>query len=230
MTAGTERARVHEGARALGVDLDARQLDQLIDYLDQLERWNRAHNLTAIRDRAGMLTHHLLDSLSVVAPLARQRPAGGRLLDVGSGGGLPGAVIAIAAPQWQVTCVDAVAKKAAFVRQAAGALGLANLESRHTRVETLATPAFDVIVSRAFSSLADFVALSARVLAPGGLWLAMKGQSPAAEIAALPADVEVFHVEPLHVPGLGAERCAVWMRPQRPLSDRPASPAPPKAR
>lgn len=227
MTADPERIRLEQGARALGIELDARQLDRLSAYLDQLERWNRAHNLTAIRDRAGMITHHLLDSLSVVAPLARRRPDGGRLLDVGSGGGLPGAVIAIAAPQWQVTCVDAVAKKAAFVRQAAGALGLGNLESRHARVETLTTPTFDVIVSRAFSSLADLVALSARAIAPQGMWLAMKGQPPAAEIAALPADVEVFHVEPLTVPGLDAERCAVWMRP---LNATPAPPAAPKPR
>lgn len=215
MTEHSERERLEEGARQLGLDLAPAQVDRLLAYLDQLERWNRAHNLTAIRDRGSMVTHHLLDSLSIVAPLALQRPAGGRLLDVGSGGGLPGAVIAIAAPQWHVTCLDAVAKKAAFVRQAAGALGLANLESMHGRIEAVKTPHFDVVASRAFASLTDFVTLSADALTPNGVWLAMKGQKPSAEIAALPATVEVFHVEPLRVPGLEADRCAVWMRPRR---------------
>jgi 16S rRNA (guanine527-N7)-methyltransferase len=208
-----ERQRIDAGARALGVALDELQLDRLQQYLDLLERWNRSHNLSAVRDRGAMVVQHLLDCLGIVAPLRRERPAGGRLLDVGSGGGLPGLVVAIAAPEWRVCSIDAVAKKAAFVRQVAGALRLDNVEVRHGRVEEVADP-HDVIVSRAFGSLADFVRLSARARAPQGVWLAMKGREPQAEITALPADVEVFHVEPLRVPELDGSRCAVWMRPR----------------
>ena len=140
------------------------------------------------------------------APLAR-------LLDVGSGGGLPGVVFAICCPNLDVRCVDTVAKKAAFVQQAAATLRLANLRGIHARVESLAEP-FDVVSCRAFAALADFTAWSLQSLAPGAVWLAMKGKHPADEIAALPASVEVFHVEPLQVPGLDAERCIVWMRPR----------------
>ena len=140
------------------------------------------------------------------APLAR-------LLDVGSGGGLPGVVFAICCPQLSVGCVDTVGKKAAFVQQAAATLKLSNLQGIHARVESLAQP-FDVVSCRAFAALADFTAWSRPALAPGAVWLAMKGKHPAEEMAALPASVEVFHVEPLQVPGLEAERCIVWMRPR----------------
>ena len=140
------------------------------------------------------------------APLAR-------LLDVGSGGGLPGVVFAICCPQLDVSCVDTVAKKAAFVQQAAATLKLPNLHGIHARVESLAGP-FEVVSCRAFAALADFTAWSRPALAPGAVWLAMKGKHPAEEIAALPASVEVFHVEPLQVPGLQADRCIVWMRPR----------------
>ena len=136
------------------------------------------------------------------------------MLDVGSGGGLPGVVLAIMLPALDVTCVDSVGKKAAFIRQAAGTLALPNLHAVHSRVEALKLPPFDIIVARAFASLADFVSLTRGHLGAGGVWLAMKGKPPGAEIAALARDVEVFHVEPLHVPGLGAERCLVWMRPK----------------
>ena len=142
---------------------------------------------------------------------------GGRLLDVGSGAGLPGIVWAIGCPDLQVCCVDTVAKKAAFITQAALTLGLKNLKAVHARVESLSGP-FDVISSRAFASLPDFVAGSSQALAEGGVWLAMKGKHPGDEIAAVPADV--FHVEPLQVPGLSAERCLVWMRP-RPAQSNP---------
>jgi 16S rRNA (guanine527-N7)-methyltransferase len=129
---------------------------------------------------------------------------------------LPGVVLATVAPALQVTCVDAVGKKAGFVRQVAAELGLANLRAQHARVEALATPepgaGFDVITSRAFASLADFVRASELQLAPGGVWMAMKGQVPEEEMAVLPEWVEVFHVEQLVVPGLAAQRCLVWMR------------------
>ncbi|HSQ72271.1 MAG TPA: 16S rRNA (guanine(527)-N(7))-methyltransferase RsmG [Rubrivivax sp.] len=201
---------------ALGLTPSESQTVALLSYLDLLQHWNATYNLTAVRDRAGMLTQHLADCLAVVPPL--QRHAGqGRLLDVGSGGGLPGVIIAILLPGWDVTCVDAVAKKAAFVRQVAGALALRQLHAVHARVENLQLPPFDVITSRAFSTLADFTSLTRSHLAPGGVWLAMKGRVPDDEIATLPSDIDVFHVEPLQVPGLDAQRCLVWMRPRKPL-------------
>jgi 16S rRNA (guanine527-N7)-methyltransferase len=138
-------------------------------------------------------------------------------LDVGSGGGLPGVVIAICCPNVSVICVDAVSKKAAFVQQVAASLRLGNLKGVHARVETLAGP-FDVIGSRAFASLPDFVNWSASALAPNGIWMAMKGKLPEEEIASLPPNAQVFHVEQLHVPGLNAERCMVWMKKSTALS------------
>lgn len=198
----------------LGVELSAAQTDQLLRYLQLLQRWNGTYNLTAVRDPAAMLTQHLADCLAVLPALARQAAAGGRLLDVGSGGGLPGVVIACALPAWDVTTVDAVAKKAAFVRQVAGALALPNLHAAHARVEGLRAEPFQLITSRAFASLADFAKLTRSHLAPGGGWMAMKGRVPDDEIAQLPADIDVFHVEQLAVPGLDAQRCLVWMRPK----------------
>ncbi|HMN22486.1 MAG TPA: 16S rRNA (guanine(527)-N(7))-methyltransferase RsmG [Ottowia sp.] len=206
-------ARLARGTAELGLALDAPALGDLLAYLDLLAKWNRVYNLTALRDPEQMLTHHLLDSLAVVAPLRRHTGgAAVRLLDVGSGGGLPGAVIAICCPEIEVTCVDAVAKKASFIQQVSATLGRGNLQGRHARVESI-EQCFDVIVSRAFASLGDFVRLSRHARAEGGIWLAMKGKVPSDEIAALPAWVQVFHVEHLIVPGLDAERCLVWLRP-----------------
>lgn len=206
------RPALEAGLHVLGLGLDPAPIDRLLAYLDLIARWNRVYNLTAVRDPAQMLTQHLLDSLAVVGPLRRERPQSGRLLDVGSGAGLPGVVIATALPAWQVVCIDAVAKKARFVQQAAAELGLANLTAEHGRVEAPASAApFDVITSRAFASLADFVVLTEPRLKGGGVWMAMKGRRPDDEIAALPAGITVT-VEPLQVPGLNAERCLVWMR------------------
>ncbi|MBL0297368.1 MAG: 16S rRNA (guanine(527)-N(7))-methyltransferase RsmG [Betaproteobacteria bacterium] len=198
----------------LGLAPTSAQTSALSNYLDLLQRWNATYNLTAVRDRAGMVTQHLADCLAIIPPLQR-RATQGRLLDVGSGGGLPGVVIATLLPGWDVTCVDAVAKKIAFVRQVAGSLGLPNLHAEHSRVESLQALPFELITSRAFASLADFTALTRKHLAPGGAWLAMKGRVPDDEMAALPPDVHVFHVEPLHVPGLNAQRCLVWMQPRK---------------
>ncbi|TXI17086.1 MAG: 16S rRNA (guanine(527)-N(7))-methyltransferase RsmG [Roseateles sp.] len=207
------RATLENAARTLGLTLSDTQIDQLLAYLALLQKWNKVYNLTAVRDPAQMLSHHLVDSLSALPPLLRHG-APARLMDVGAGGGLPGVVIAICCPGTDVSCVDAVAKKATFIQQVAAELKLPNLHGVHSRVEQLATPPFGLITSRAFASLLDFTTLTRQHLAPGAVWMAMKGQHPADEIAALPADVEVFHVEQLTVPGLDAQRCIVWMRPR----------------
>jgi len=205
MTAATPAAV----CAALGLDVTPAQVEALERYLALLQRWNSTYNLTAVRDPAQMLTQHLADCLAVVKPLAERLPAG-RVLDVGSGGGLPGVVLAILG--WDVSCVDTVGKKAAFIRQVAAELRLPRLQAQHARVEQLKVAPFDVVTSRAFSSLADFVTLTSALLKPGGCWMAMKGRVPDEEIAVLPAGVEVFHVEHLTVPGLDAQRCLVWMR------------------
>lgn len=241
----TQRIRLEAAVEALGLALDDVALDRLMAYLQLLRRWNAVYNLTALREADQMMSHHMLDCLAVVPAVRRwaedrvalnrtPTPVAGHdasqapterglcILDVGSGGGLPGAVLAVAGPTWQVSCVDAVAKKVGFIRQVAAELRLSNLQGLHARVENLAPPeappgapphrGFDLIISRAFASLADFTRLTRHLLAPGGVWLAMKGRAPLDEQAALPADVDVFHVEQLRVPGLDAQRCLVWMR------------------
>ena len=224
-TASDLRNLLIRSAEAMGLPLSGREIDLLMGYLDLIRKWNRVYNLTAVREPSDMLTHHLVDSLAVIGPLRRQlalrqrqggdAPIG--LLDVGSGAGLPGVVIAICCPEVAVTCVDTVAKKAAFIQQVAAALRLPNLRGLHARVERLEGP-FDVISSRAFAALGDFVTWSRAALAPGGVWLAMKGKHPTDEIATLPDGVAVFHVEPLQVPGLDADRCIVWLRESGPAA------------
>ena len=207
-------AGLSAGIQALGLNLSDDQQKLLLDYVALIQKWNKVYNLTALRDPADMLSHHLLDSLTAVAPLARHTQGQAiRVLDVGSGGGLPGVVLAICMPELNVTCVDTVAKKAAFVQQVAVSLKLPNLRGIHARVESLTDP-YQVICSRAFASLPDFVSWSRSALAEGGVWMAMKGKHPQDEIKALPSDVKVFHVEPLAVPGLDVERCMVWMKPE----------------
>jgi 16S rRNA (guanine527-N7)-methyltransferase len=214
---GLREALVETG-HALALDLTETQLDTLLAYLALLQRWNATYNLTAVRDPEQMVTQHLADCLAVIGPLRRHCSEGRtqRILDVGSGGGLPGVVIAALNPNVDVTCVDTVGKKAAFVRQAAGELGLKNLFAEHSRVEQLKAAPFDVIVSRAFASLDDFTRLTRHHLAPQGVWMAMKGKTPDDEMAQLTAELVVFHVEHLTIPGLQAERCLVWIRPQTP--------------
>jgi 16S rRNA (guanine527-N7)-methyltransferase len=207
-------AGLRSGAQALGLILSDAQIHHLLAYAALIQKWNKVYNLTALRDPADMLTHHLLDSLTAIAPLSRHiqgQPI--HVLDVGSGGGLPGVVLGICMPELNVTCVDTVAKKAAFVQQVAVSLKLPNLRGLHARVESLTDP-YQVICSRAFASLPDFVTWSRSALAEDGVWMAMKGKHPQGEIDALPDDVKVFHVEPLTVPGLDVERCMVWMRPK----------------
>ena len=209
----TTQAAIRSVCTDLALSPSDVQVDALLQYLTLLQHWNATYNLTAVRDPVAMLTQHLADCLAVVKPL-QNRARTGRLLDAGSGGGLPGVVIALLLPSWDVTCVDAVGKKMAFVRQVAGSLQLGNLHAEHTRLELLKKPLFDVITSRGFASLADFVRITQKHLAPRGVWMAMKGRVPDGEIASLPADVSVFHVEQLKVPGLDAQRCLVWMQEQ----------------
>lgn len=206
----SDEVTLRAGLVQLKLELSALQIGQLLDYLKLIAKWTKVYNLTAVRDPAEMMTHHLLDSLAIIAPL-RQQMAHGKLLDVGSGAGLPGVVIAICCPAIEVTCVDTVAKKATFIKQVALELRLPNLAGLHARIENIDQP-FDLICSRAFASLADFTQWSAGALTPAGVWMAMKGKNPTDELAALPATVDVFHVEQLEVPGLDAERCVVWMR------------------
>jgi 16S rRNA (guanine527-N7)-methyltransferase len=211
---------LQKGLTGLGLSLTDDQQTQLLTYLDLIGKWTKVYNLTAVRDVNEMLTHHLLDSLAVIAPLRRELsklrlPAEAQakfsLLDVGSGAGLPGIVIAITCPEVSVTCVDTVAKKAAFIQQVAATLRLPNLKGLHARVESLTQP-YDVVCSRAFASLLDFTTWSKSALASHGVWMAMKGKHPDQEMAVLPEPIKVFHVEQLLVPGLDAERCIIWMR------------------
>jgi len=206
---------LQKGLAHLGLSLTESQQAQLLAYMDMIAKWTKVYNLTAVRDAQEMLTHHLLDSLAVVLPLRRELaklpPSDSRtLLDVGSGAGLPGIVIAITCPEVAVSCVDTVAKKAAFIQQVAATLRLPNLKGVHARVESLTTP-FDVVCSRAFASLVDFTTWSQSALAEHGVWMAMKGKHPDQELEVLPQNVKVFHVEQLQVPGLDAERCIIWM-------------------
>jgi 16S rRNA (guanine527-N7)-methyltransferase len=207
----SQNLMLREGAAQLGLALSDRQCERLLAYGALILKWNKVYNLTALRDPATVLTHHLLDSLSVIGPLNREWPGRAGLLDVGAGAGLPGVVIAIVREDIEVSCLDAVAKKAAFVQQVAAELGLPNLRGLHARVESLAG-SYELISSRAFASLPDFFSGSVRLLAPGGVWLAMKGKVPTDELVQLPNGIEVFHVEQLSVPGLDAERCIVWAR------------------
>jgi 16S rRNA (guanine527-N7)-methyltransferase len=202
------------GLETLALQATDAAIARLLDFLDLLAKWNRHYNLTSVRDPQQMLHQHLLDCLAVLPALDRHlQGREARLLDVGSGAGLPGVVLAAMRPQWKICCVDAVAKKATFVRQVAAELGLKNLLAMHARAECLQLEPFDLVISRAFASLSDFTRLTRRHVAPGGCWLSMKGRNPVEELAELPEAIEVFHVEQLCVPGLQAQRCLIWMRP-----------------
>ena len=213
------RQQLEQGAAQLGLHLSVEQFDKLMDFLDLLQKWNKVYNLTSVRDPQEMVSLHMLDSLAAVPALQRHvaslgKAAGERTrqLDVGSGGGLPGVVFAVCCPEVDIDCVDTVAKKAAFLQQVAVSLKLPNLKGIHARVETLKGP-YEVVSCRAFASLIDFTTWSRRAIADNGIWFAMKGKHPQDEIDALGKGVQVFHVEPLQVPGLDAERCIVWAKP-----------------
>lgn len=213
----TLESGLRNGLTQLSLSLDDVQVNALLDYLALVGKWTQVYNLTAVRDPQDMLTHHLLDCLALVPALQRHldtadaQQQGLDVLDVGAGAGLPGVVIAICFPQLRVSCVDTVAKKAAFVQQVAVTLRLPNLKGVHARVEKL-TQRYDLVTSRAFASLADFTQWSRGCLAETGVWLAMKGKHPDQELAQLASDIDVFHVEQIDVPGLDADRCLLWMR------------------
>lgn len=212
-------AALQQDCQVLGLQTSHGELTQLHTYLQQLQRWNQTYNLTAIRDPEAMRIQHLVDSLAVVPILDRlaQQQGGAtpfRIVDVGSGGGLPGVVLAIMRPSWQVTCVDAVAKKTTFVQQVARVLALPNLSACHARIERASLIPAHVVISRAFASLRDFVTLAGDHVAPGGVILAMKGRHPGEELAELESaglPWRVCQIVPLQVPGLAAERCVVWL-------------------
>ena len=198
----SEADRLERGLAALGLKLRAGELAKLERYLDLLEKWNRVYNLTAIRDRERMVTHHLLDSAAILPHVK-----GPRVLDVGSGAGLPGIPLAIANDGLQVTLLDSNHKKTAFLHQAVAELGLKNATVAAERVESWRTSVrFETIVSRAFSELGEFIAASGRLLAPGGVIAAMKGVHPRDEIERVPGGFQVVNVVKLTVPGLDAER------------------------
>ncbi len=194
-----------EGCTALGLDLSAAQQARLLQYVALLQKWNRVYNLTAIREESRLVSHHLLDSLAVVPHLR-----GHRILDVGTGAGLPGIAIAVARPDLEVVMLDSNHKKLAFVTQAIGELGLANASVERTRVEQWHPVAgFDVVISRAFAELPDFARLAGHLLAPGGRLLAMKGLHPHEEIAALPEAFTCEQVLTLEVLGVEARHLVV---------------------
>ncbi|HBT33556.1 MAG TPA: 16S rRNA (guanine(527)-N(7))-methyltransferase RsmG [Pusillimonas sp.] len=213
------KSRIEQAAQKLGLGLSELQIDQLQKYVHSLLKWNRTYNLTALREPDQILVHHIFDSLALIPFISKyldteRNNMPGTMIDVGSGGGLPGVVLAICFPDWQVHCVDAVEKKTAFIRQLRGILKLENLQACHGRIEELDSFKADIIVSRAFASLRDFVTLSSAHLKPDGIFIAMKGLVPEKEIQdlALHTTWKVWHIDTLGVPDLNAQRCLVWIR------------------
>jgi len=204
--------------QTLSIELTKVKQDHILEYLTQLLKWNKTYNLTAIRDPEQALVQHIFDSLAVIAPIRTyfqsKQQTTKTVLDVGSGAGLPGVVIAIMLPETQVTCVDTVEKKMTFVRQVSGVLALTNLAAIHQRVELMDEEAYDIVVSRAFASLKDFATLAGKRAKKDGNLLAMKGKIPHEEIVTLEEQTNwcVKSIESLEVPQLGAQRCLVWMK------------------
>lgn len=209
------KEKLAKAVTELALDLSVEKQALLLEYLLQMQRWNKTYNLTAIRDLDQMLVQHVVDSLSVIEPLrqAVKHKENAIIADIGSGGGLPGVVLAVACSNWAVHCVDAVEKKMAFVRQMSGVLALPNLHSTHGRVEALEPLQADIVVSRAFASLLDFATLAGKHVRQNGWLAAMKGRQPEDEISALHAQTEwkVQSIQPLKVPFLEAQRCLVWI-------------------
>lgn len=221
------RERLEAALDSLGMTQDRAQVPALLGYLWQLRHWNKAYNLTAIRDPEKMLVQHVFDSLAIVPELrARWARPGLKVADMGSGAGLPGIILAICQPDWSVVCVDAVGKKTAFIRQAAGVLGLKNVRAEHGRIESMDSLRADIVISRAFASLSDFVRVAAHHRAPGGAMMAMKGQDPVAERAALEADMgwSVKSAIELSVPEMDAHRCLLELEYEQGLNGPEGTP------
>ena len=198
-------AQLEQGIAALGLRLPAAAVEQLLDYLALLERWNGAYNLTAVRDPAEMITRHILDSLAIL-PFVQ----GESLVDIGTGPGVPGIVLAIAAPGRDILLVDSNGKKVRFLREAIRSLKLTGVRAVQQRVDEVPGQ-FDCVTARAFASLADMLRWGGHLLAPDGIWLAMKGKRPDDELAGVPAAFAVQEIRTLHVPGLEAERHLVML-------------------
>lgn len=210
--------RLKEGVKALGLVLDNDQQEKLLCYIDLLKKWNKTYNLTALKTDEQILIYHILDSLAVVPSLREcfSEKTNLRAIDVGSGGGLPGVVLAIMNPTWQITCIDAVEKKTSFVMLAAGVLNLKNLYSKHTRIEQYDTEPVDLVISRAFASLADFANLAGQHVAITGHLVAMKGHYLEDEVEELrkTSAWQVDQYVPIQVPQLEAERCLIYLKPE----------------
>jgi 16S rRNA (guanine527-N7)-methyltransferase len=216
------RQRLCAGLSALGLELDAKAIERLLAYIELLEHWNAAYNLTAVRDPLEMVTRHLLDSLAIAPHVC-----GATLADLGSGAGLPGIPLAIASPDRDILLVDSNGKKARFLREAVRRLALARASVAESRVEVV-RGTFDCITTRAFASLGDMLTRGGHLLARDGIWLAMKGQFPQDELTAMPTDFRVEDVLALRVPGLDADRHLVVIKHARDTAD-PASPGQPDA-
>jgi len=205
-------AVLNDGIDALDLPLWAAQREQLMDYLALMAKWNGVYNLTSLRDPMQMVTHHLLDSLAAVSAFQGAQ----NVLDVGAGGGLPGIVLAIARPDMKVSLIDTVHKKTAFLTQVKAELGLANVTVYTMKVQDLKAGPFDVITSRAFADLSDFVNWSGHLLAEGGKFIALKGTAPAEEQERLPDAWRVRELRPLQVPKVDAERHLVFIEKSNP--------------
>ncbi|MDO4879426.1 MAG: 16S rRNA (guanine(527)-N(7))-methyltransferase RsmG [Neisseria sp.] len=201
--------KLQQGLASLGLDLTAAQQLLLLEYVALLKKWNKTYNLTALRDEQTIISHHILDSLTLLPHIAQAAT----LADVGSGGGMPGIPAAICRPDLDITLMDANTKKTTFLQQAAIELGLGNVKVSAGRVENMRGTKFDVVTSRAFAELGDFVSLTGHLLNENGYWAAMKGVYPYEELENLPEGIEVVKVEKITVPMLEAERHMVVMRP-----------------
>jgi 16S rRNA (guanine527-N7)-methyltransferase len=197
-----------DGIKEMNLDVSAAQQDKLLDYLALMNKWNSVYNLTSLRDPMQMVTHHLLDSLAAVPAFAGAR----NVLDVGAGGGLPGVVLAICRPDMKLSMIDTVHKKTAFLKQVKAELELANVTVHTMKVQELeVSDKFDVITSRAFADLTDFLNWSGHLLAEGGKFIALKGTAPAEEQERIPAEWKISGLQPLQVPRLGAERHLIFV-------------------
>ena len=202
--------QLRDGIQALGLDIDEAKQAKLLDYAALLQKWNKTYNLTALRDPAQTVSHHLLDSLTLLPYIEHAQT----MLDVGSGGGQPGIPTAICRPDLDITLLDANTKKTTFLRQAVIELGLNNVTVASGRVEEMHDKKVDVVTSRAFAELKDFISLTAHLLNEQGYWAAMKGVYPYEELEQVPENVEIMKVDKLSVPMLEAERHMVIMKPK----------------